>query len=237
MTFEYSDIESAFNEYKESSSEETLEILVQACQGLVRYYAKLYGGGYCFEDLCQAGYEGLLKSIQKFDPAHGTKFTTYASHAIIGEIRHYVRKESRYYYPDCLKEYQEKMDFLISNHIETEEGPISSEELANKLNLKEKSIEAVMGAGLVHLDHIELASIKVKQMENFTLPIEDKILLSQIKYRLTDIQKNVIEMLFQKDKTQEEVALELGLTQKQVSRIKQKSLQKMKESLNGEKKT
>ena len=74
-------------------------------------------------------------------------------------------------------------------------------------------------------------------MKNFTLPIEDKLLLSQIKYRLTDIQKNVIEMLFQKDKTQEEVALELGLTQKQVSRIKQKSLQKMKESLNGEKKT
>ncbi len=36
------------------------------------HYAKLYGGGYSFEDLCQSGYEGLLKGIQNFDPAIGT---------------------------------------------------------------------------------------------------------------------------------------------------------------------
>lgn len=69
-------------------------------------------------------------------------------------------------------------------------------------------------------------------MESFTLPVEDKLLLSQLKYYLTDIQKDVIEMLYGEGMTQEEVAKELGLTQKQVSRIKLKSLKKMRDKDN-----
>ena len=172
-----------------------------------------------------------MKAIPKFDSEYGTKFTTYASHAIIGEIRHYVRKESRYYYPDYLDEYRKKMDEIILQSLEESDEPISEKELAGRLNLKEDSIEPLMRAGLVHLGEIELSGIRTKTMESFTLPIEDKLLISQLKYRLSDIQKDVIEMLFQQDMTQEEVAAELGLTQKQVSRIKLKSLSTMKEEI------
>jgi RNA polymerase sigma-B factor len=191
----------------------------------------LYGGGYSFEDLCQSGFEGLLKGIQNFDLDHGTKFVTYASHCIIGEIRHYVRRESKYYYPGYLEGYRERMDKIIMESLDVREDPISAEELAAKLNLQPEAILPVMSAGLVHLGHIELASIKAKEMESFTLPIEDKLLISKLMYRLTAVQKDVIEMLFQKGMTQEEVAGELGLTQKQVSRIKQKSLDKMKDGI------
>ena len=231
MSSNYADIESIFNEYRETNSQEAMTALIQACQGLVCHYAKLYGGGYCFEDLCQSGYEGLLKAIPKFDLERGTKFTTYASHAIIGEIRHYIRKESRYYYPDYLEEYRTKMDEIILQNLEQSDEPISEQELAKKLNLKDESMAPLMRAGLVHLGEIELSGIKTKTMESFTLPIEDKLFISQLKYRLSDIQKDVIEMLFQRDMTQDEVAAELGLTQKQVSRIKLKSLSKMKEEI------
>lgn len=227
----YFDIEQCFNEYKTENSEEILNELIQACQGLVFHYAKLYGGGYSFEDLCQSGYEGLLKGIQNFDSSHGTKFVTYASHCIIGEIRHYVRRESRYYYPGYLEGYREKMDKIIMDSLDYNEEPISTDELAAKLNLQPDAILPVMSAGLVHLGHIEIASIKAKEMESFTLPIEDKLLISRLMYRLTAIQKDIIELLYQKGMTQEEVAKELGLTQKQVSRIKQKSLDKMKNGI------
>jgi RNA polymerase sigma-B factor len=227
-TAQYTTIESVYGDYHSNPTEASLTSLIQACQGLVFHYAKLYGGGYSFEDLCQSGYEGLLKGIQNYDPDYGTKFVTYASHCVIGEIRHYVRRESRYYYPGYLEGYREKMNEIILDSLDDRDEPISSEELAVKLNLQPDAILPVMSAGLVHLGHVELASIKAKEMESFTLPIEDKLLLSQLKYRLTDIQKDVIEMLFQRGMTQEEVAGELGLTQKQVSRIKQKSLEKMK---------
>ena len=231
MTDKQSQIESAFHEYLENPGEASVTRLIQASQGLVFHYAKLYGGGYSFEDLCQSGYEGLWKGINKFDTDHKTKFVTYASHCIIGEIRHYIRRESRYYYPGYLEDYREKMNKIIMDSLDENEEPISTDELAAKLNLQPEALLPVMSAGLVHLGHIEIASIKAKEMESFTLPIEDKLLLSQLKYRLTCIQKDVIEMLFQKGMTQEEVAIELGLTQKQVSRIKQKSLDKMKNGI------
>ncbi|PKM84158.1 MAG: RNA polymerase subunit sigma [Firmicutes bacterium HGW-Firmicutes-11] len=231
MANQYQTIESAFVEWRDNPSNAAMDTLIQACQGLVFHYAKLYGGGYSFEDLCQSGYEGLLKGIQNFNSDIGTKFVTYASHCIIGEIRHYVRRESRYYYPGYLESYRERMDKIILDSLDAKEEPISADELAIKLNLQPNAILPVMSAGLVHLGHMELSSIKAKEMESFTLPIEDKLLISKLMYRLTAIQKDVIELLFQKGMTQEEVAKELGLTQKQVSRIKQKSLDKMKNGI------
>lgn len=231
MTANLTDIEKHHAEYLECTGDDTLSSLIQACQGLVFHYAKLYGGGYCFEDLCQSGYEGLLKAIQNFDPDHGAKFITYASHAIIGEIRHFVRKESRYYYPEYLDAYRDKMDKAVRRSLQERDEPITVSELAKALNLQEDSVLPVMSAGLVHLGHLEMASIKAKDLESFTLPVEDKLLISRMMYRLTGIQKDVIELLFYKGMTQEEVAQELKLTQKQVSRIKLKSLEKMKDSI------
>ncbi len=229
MSTGYKEVESAYREYREDPGEDSLTTVIQACQGLVFHYAKLYGGGYCFEDLCQSGYEGLLKAIGNFDEGKGVKFATYASHCIIGEIRHYVRKERKYYSPGFLENYRSRMDEMILESLDDREEPLSEEDLAERLNLKPESVLPVMGAGLVHLGHLEMASIKARELESFTLPVEDKLLLSQLKYRLTDIQKDVIEMLFHEGMTQEEVAKELGISQRQVSRIKEKGLQRMKQ--------
>lgn len=232
MATKYVDIEEIHQEYLSQPSDESMCDLVEACQGLIYHYAKIYGGGYSFEDICQCGYEGLLKAIQNFDERKSVKFVTYASHIIIGEIRHFVRKERKYYYPQYLETYQKKADDIISSNVDQEDQLLSQDELADLLNLKPESVLPVMSAGMVHLGHLELSNIKAKELSSFTLPVEDKLLLSQLMYHLTGIQKDVIQMLFHEQMTQEEVAKELGLTQKQVSRIKIKSLQKMKEGKN-----
>ncbi len=215
--------------YLQSPDEENMTLLTEACQGLIRYYARLYGGGYCFEDLCQSGYEGLLKAVYNYDEKMGVKFSTYSSHLIIGEIRHFVRRERKYYYPPFLENYQRKLDDIVESKLEDNDNELPpEEELASMLNLQTASIFPVMRAGLVRLGDLEISNIKAKEQESFTLPIEDRLLLSQMMYRLTDIQKDVIVMLFHEGMTQEEVARKLGLTQKQVSRIKLKSLNKMR---------
>ena len=222
------DIEAIHQDYLSESSQENLDRLIKASEALIFYFAKLYGGGHSFEDLCQSGYEGLLKAISNYDPTKEVRFVTYASHAIIGEIRHYVRRERRYYYPQYLEDYQQRLDEIIDSNVEADETLLLDEELASKLNLETKSVLPVMSAGLVHLSHLDIASIKTKEMESFTLPVEDRLLITQLMYSLTGLQKDVIHMLFHEEMTQEQVAKELGLTQKQVSRIKLKSLQKMK---------
>jgi RNA polymerase sigma factor (sigma-70 family) len=46
------------------------------------------------EDLMQVGYVGLLKAIDRFDPARGFSLSTYARPCIIGEIKKHFRDKS-----------------------------------------------------------------------------------------------------------------------------------------------
>ena len=46
------------------------------------------------EDLLQVGSIGLIKAIEFYDPDKNTKFKTYASYFIKGEIKHYLRDKA-----------------------------------------------------------------------------------------------------------------------------------------------
>ncbi len=67
------------------------------------------------------------------------------------------------------------------------------------------------------------------RQQTFALPIEDKIALYAALDRLSAFQKRLIYLLFFKDLTQSEVAEEMGLTQKKVSRESIKALGRLKE--------
>jgi len=62
----------------------------------------------------------------------------------------------------------------------------------------------------------------------FSLPIEDRITLYAALDKLSGFQRRLIYLLFFKDLTQSEVAEELGLTQKKVSRESIKALGRLK---------
>lgn len=58
--------------------------------------------GLNYEDLTQAGYIGLLNAAENFDLSKDTKFSTYATHLIKGEIRHHIRNnEPSVHIPQC----------------------------------------------------------------------------------------------------------------------------------------
>lgn len=59
--------------------------LVHACA--IRFRGK----GIEYEDLYQAGCEGLIKAADRFDPDLGYRFSTYAVPVIMGEIRKMFR--------------------------------------------------------------------------------------------------------------------------------------------------
>jgi len=69
------------------------------------------------------------------------------------------------------------------------------------------------------------------RQQSFALPIEDRISLYAALDKLSAFQKRLIYLLFFKDLTQTEVAEELGLTQKKVSRESIKALGRLKEVL------
>ena len=69
------------------------------------------------------------------------------------------------------------------------------------------------------------------RQESFALPIEDRIALYAALDKLSAFQRRLIYLLFFKELTQTEVAEELGLTQKKVSRESIKALGRLKQVL------
>ncbi len=221
-----SSIESVFQAYLISGNKEDLESVVKAGTRLVYHFARLYSGG-LREDVVQAGMEGLLKASQRFDSEKGNTFTTYAGHCIMGEIRHLIRKETAYYKPGALANLQSCVERFIEEKLKESGEPPTLSELAEALNVKEEGIVQAMRAGLVSLDELDITKIRCLKYESFKLPIEDRIVLEQAINRLSELQQKVVYLLFYKDKTQNEAANILGISQRKVSRILHKSLQQM----------
>ncbi len=228
------ELNSAAKQYFTHKTKENCALVTEAAEPLVRHFAALYGGNCCFDDLFQTGMEGVLGALSTFDAAQGASFSTWASECIISAIRHYVRKEISYRRPGCVIELQAKVDRYVARTVK-EHGKIpTAEHIANELGVTVKSVQEVMRAGLVSMDEIDVSNIKTLQYTSFHLPIEDRIVLHQAIGRLSKMQRGVIRALFFGDMTQEQVARQLGVNQKKISRLKLRALRLMAEDLGPE---
>ncbi len=76
------------NDTQKKKGPEERNRLVEDNLRLVESIAKKYeGNGLDLADLIQEGYLGLISAADKFDPSHGTRFSTYATPFIKGSIK------------------------------------------------------------------------------------------------------------------------------------------------------
>jgi RNA polymerase sigma-B factor len=216
-------------------------------QPLVKSIAyKFINSGESLEDLEQVGYIGLINAINLYNQNRGIKFITYATWLISGEIRHYIRDKHQVIKIPCwMLKLNKKIDeFIISYKKENNKYP-SLYEISEKFNLTEDGIKEILKARdavkIVSLDqehrkyssdsYPNMEKIRSKNYENFKLPIEDVIALRNSMKKLKKLQRKVIYYIFEKDLTQIKTARKLGISQRQVSRIKDSALKELKESI------
>ena len=216
-------------------------------QPLVKSIAyQFINSGEPIEDLEQVGYIGLINAFNLYNRERGVKFETYATWLISGEIRHYIRdKHQIIKIPSWMLKLNKKIDeFVICFNKENNKFP-SLSEIAEKFNLTEKGLKEILksrdAVQIVSLDqeqrkyssgsYPEIEKIKSKNYETFKLPMEDIIALKTAFSRLKKLQRKVIYYIFEKDLTQTKIAHKLGISQRQVSRIKESALKGLKESI------
>ena len=220
--------------------------IVNKYKPLVKSIARKYiNSGELLEDIEPIGYLGLLNALQLFDEKKGVKFTTYATWLINGEIRHYIRdKYSVVKVPHWIRDFNRKIDKFVEKY-RREKGRFPTiDEISEKFNITELGIvEILKGRNAVQVISLDkemrgqegntapiIENIKSKEYQTFQLPIEDVIHLKNAMRALKKIQKQVIYYLFYKDLTQINIAKKLGLTQRQVSRIKQEAIDELRKN-------
>ncbi|MBU4228262.1 sigma-70 family RNA polymerase sigma factor [bacterium] len=231
--------------HKEITNEQILKF-----KPLVKNIAyKFINSGEPLEDLEQLGYIGLINALNLYNQQRKVKFETYASWFISGEIRHYIRdKHQTIRIPHWIVELNRKIDEYMVNYKEETNQIPSLKKIAEEFNLTEEGVKEVLKArDVVHTVSIDqenrgydcneypvLEKIKNDHYKSFKLPIEDLIALELALNKLQNLQRKVINYIFIKGMNQTKTAKKLAISQRQVSRIKNKALQSLKEELESD---
>lgn len=220
--------------------EKAKEDIIKENSGLIWSIVKKFKGrGHELEDLYQIGSIGLLKCIEKFDMSYDVKFSTYAVPMIIGEIKRFLRDDGMIKISRPLKELSVKAKYAREELIQKSGSEPTIEELADYLLVDKEELIMAMDAGrevesiystVYQGDGTPVYLIdKLEQTQSSDNNIIDMIAIKEILGKLKPKERQIIILRYFEDKTQSEIAKEIGISQVQVSRIEKKIIGSIKE--------
>lgn len=223
----------------QTGDEEAKETLIRENMPLIKSIVKRYRGKNVeYDDLIQLGSMGLLKAINNFDLSFGVKFSTYAVPMIAGEIKRFLRDDGALKVSRALKITAIKIAQFTETFKHENNREPTIDEIANSLEIEREEAVFAMDSARYPLSLYEksdedgnLHLIDKIVVDNRDDEMIDKMLLSEVIGKLSERDRKIILLRYFRDKTQSEVAGELGVSQVQVSRLESKILEKLKESL------
>lgn len=189
------------------------------------------------DDLFQVGCMGLIKAIDNFNTDLQVKFSTYAVPMIIGEVRRYLRDNNSVRVSRSLRDTAYKAIQVrerLSNELNREP---KVEEIARELDMSKEEVVIALEAIVEPVSLYEPvyndggdAIYVMDQIGDKNTPdswMDEIMVRDQIK-KLSQREKNILNLRFMLGKTQTEVAKEIGISQAQVSRLEKGALKKIK---------
>ncbi|BCJ96153.1 RNA polymerase sigma factor [Anaerocolumna cellulosilytica] len=193
------------------------------------------------EDLFQIGSIGLIKAIDKFDMSYDVKFSTYAVPMIMGEIKRFLRDDGVIKVSRSMKETAGKIR-VTREKLSTLFGREPTlEEISSDLNLAKEEVVMALESGaeveslyktIYQGDGNAIYLIdKLEQTNDESENMIDKLALRETIASLDEKDQELIRLRYFMNRTQTDIAKELGISQVQVSRLEKKILLKMREKM------
>jgi RNA polymerase sigma-B factor len=221
------------------------EALVESYLPLARKLAARYRGraGEPFDDLLQVASLGLLKAIDRFDPARGVAFSSFAVPTIVGELKRYFRDKG--WSVHVTRGAQE-----LALKVQDAERAVRSRlgrspTVAELAQYMEVSVEEVLDgleamaahhAGSLDEPQSELdgesrslADVLGEEDARFE-QVDASLTIAAAARGLSERERYVLQLRFYGELTQSEIAARVGVSQMHVSRILRSALDRMHES-------
>lgn len=227
----------------QNGDKEAREILIKSNIGLINSIVnKFLSRGYDRDDIFQIGSIGLIKAIDNFDTSFDVKFSTYAVPMIMGEIKRFLRDDGLIKVNRNLKNIYKKIYYLKEKFYNNHNREPTVEEISQEIGVDKEEIVMAMEAcytpdylyDVIHHDDGNPVMLidKIESEEKDEEKILDKITLKEMISSLPKRERQIVFMRYFQDKTQNEIAETLNISQVQVSRIEKKILIKLKNNYN-----
>ena len=220
-----------FRRYKETGDIRIRNEIAEHYLYIAEILAKKFvGRGVEYDDLQQVASYALLQGIEGFEPEQGTKFTTYITPTITGQIKNYFRDSSRMVkLPRRLGEISAAVKKFAADYEAKNGVKPAVKTIADALTLSEEDVvKALEVGGTFSLDGMAngaeedggkslygLLADGEDQYEEF----ETKEALRTALKDFSDTEKALVKYRYMDELSQSETARRLGVSQMFVSRM------------------
>jgi RNA polymerase sporulation-specific sigma factor len=197
--------------------------------------------GHDMEELFQIGSIGLIKAIDKFDASYEVRFSTYAVPMITGEIKRFLRDDGMIKVSRSLKETAAKIRAIREKSGNMYGREPTIEEIENELKIDRDEIVMALETGaeveslyktIYQGDGSPIYLLdKIAETKDESDNIVNKLALKEIIASLNEKEQEIIRLRYFNDRTQTDIAKELGISQVQVSRMEKRILKTMREKM------
>lgn len=193
------------------------------------------------DDLFQVGCIGLVKAVDNFNVDLDVKFSTYAVPMIIGEIRRYLRDNNAIRISRSVRDLAYRALQAREELIKEKECEPTVEDIAKRLGEKKESVVHAMEAIIEPISLYEPVYSEsgdsiyvIDQLSDNTSSDEiwlENIALKEAMKTLNERERKIINLRYYKNKTQMEIAEEIGISQAQVSRLEKGALEHIRKQI------
>jgi RNA polymerase sigma-B factor len=232
--------------YAQEHSPIVREELVERFMPLARRLAARYAGGAePFDDLVQVASVGLVKAIDRFDPARGTAFSTFAVPTILGELkRHFRDRGWSVHVPRDVQERILKVERAMSELPAKLGHSPTVQEIAERIEATDEEVLEAMHAAQGH-HAVSLDATSTLGDGDEPGPLRDRIgeedlafetveygeAIGPVLQEISERDRKVLHLRFVEDLTQSEIAEQVGVSQMHVSRILRATVEKLRQRI------
>ncbi len=240
--------ENLWEKFIRSNDQDIRDYFVVKYAPLVKYVAGKISMGMPsnieFDDLVSYGIFGLIDAINKFDPARGIKFKTYAMTRIRGAIFDELRSID--WIPRSIRQKAKQIEVVIAE-LENKLGrTVDDEEIARELGVTPEEFQTLLsklsGTSMLSLNDIWylgddsdelsiLETLEAPENMNPDILIEKQeirdYIIDAIK-KLPDKEKKVIVLYYYEDLTLKEIGEVLDVTESRVSQLHTKAIMRLR---------
>ncbi|MEV4617830.1 SigB/SigF/SigG family RNA polymerase sigma factor [Asanoa sp. NPDC049573] len=218
------------------------ERLVRSAMPFAGRLARRYRGrGEPMDDLEQVARLGLLKAVDRFDPERGA-FTGFAAATIIGELRRHFRDRTwGVHVPRRMQELSIEVNRASTEMTARLRRSPTVPELAERLRVDEDDVLAALETAAAYTPlSLNMPARAESEAELGDLiggadvgleAVDDRLTVASLLCRLPERERRILALRFYGNKTQTEIATELGISQMHVSRLLSRALAWLREAM------